>query len=258
MHVAFGMLGFAAVLAATVVLEQKEAAFSGLVYRPALLLLVAGPLFISLISHKVEELLICGRTVWKAMRFSATRSRAVLHDELSRFAAEVRRGRPGEALAIAETAQHDLVQKLAPLVVKQYTPDDIERTAATASSVLASSMKRSEDVLTSLARVAPAVGLVGTTLGLITLLADLRNFEHLGPSMALALLCTLYGLVLANGIYQPLARLVHVHAVATLEEARLLSRALILVGEGKPLADVRALFGADGAEAAARAEVALG
>jgi chemotaxis protein MotA len=258
MHVAIGMLGFAAVLAATVLLEQKDAAFSGLVYRPALLLLVLGPLFISLISHKLEELAISARTVWKAMRFSATRSRAVLHDELARFAAEVRRGRPGEALAIAEGAQHDLVRQLAPLVVKQYTPDDIERTASTASTVLASAMKRSEDVLTSLARVSPAVGLVGTTLGLITLLADLRNFEHLGLSMALALLCTLYGLVLANGVYQPLARLVHVHAVATIEEARLLSRALILVGEGKPLADVRALFGVDAAESAARAEVALG
>ncbi|MGZ6125040.1 MAG: MotA/TolQ/ExbB proton channel family protein [Myxococcales bacterium] len=258
MHVAIGMLGFAAVLAATVLLEQREAAFSGLFYRPALLLLCAGPLFISLVSHKVEELFICVRTVWKAMRFSATRSRAILHDELSRFAAEVRRGRPGEALAIAEGAQHDLVRQLAPLVVKQYAAEDIERTANTASSVLASSMKRSEDVLTSLARVAPAVGLVGTTLGLITLLKDLRNFDHLGPSMALALLCTLYGLVLANGIYQPLARLVHVHAVATLEEARLLSRALLLVGEGKPLADVRALFGVEPSDAAARAEVALG
>ena len=150
------------------------------------------------------------------------------------------------------------MRQLAPLVVKQYSPEDIERTAATASSVLASTMKRSEDVLTALARVAPAVGLVGTTLGLITLLKDLRNFDRLGPSMALALLCTLYGLVLANGLYQPLARLVHVHAVATLEEARLLSRGLILVGEGKPLADVRALFGSDGIEAAPRAEVALG
>jgi chemotaxis protein MotA len=258
MHVAFGMLGFAAVLAATVMLEQKEAAFSGLLYRPALLLLCAGPLFISLISHKIEELGTCGRFLWKAVRFSAARSRALLHDELARFAAEVRRGRPGEALALAEGSQHELLRQLAPLVVKQYSPDDIERTASTASTVLASGMKRSEDVLTSLARVAPAVGLVGTTLGLITLLKDLRNFEHLGPSMALALLCTLYGLVLANGVYQPLARLVHVHAVATMEEARLLSRALILVGEGKPLADVRALFGGDAAETAARAEVALG
>jgi chemotaxis protein MotA len=258
MHVAFGMLGFAAVLAATVLLEQREAAFSGLVYRPALLLLCAGPLFVSLISHKFEELAICARTIVKATRFSATRSRATLHDELTRFAAEVRRGRPGEALALAESAEHELLRQLAPLVVKQYAPEDIERTASTASSVLVSSMKRSEDVLTSLARVAPAVGLVGTTLGLISLLKDLRNFDHLGPAMALALLCTLYGLVLANGLYQPLARLVHVHAVATLEEARLLSRALLLVGEGKPLADVRALFAVDGRESAARAEVALG
>jgi len=258
MHVAVGMLGFAAVLAATVLLEQREAAFSGLIYRPALLLLCVGPLFISLISHKLEEMAVCTRTIWKAMRFSAVRSRAILHDELSRFAAGVRRGRPAEALAIAEGAQHELLRQLAPLVVKQYSPDDIERTAATASTVLASVMKRSEDVLTSLARVSPAVGLVGTTLGLITLLKDLRNFDHLGPSMALALLCTLYGLVLANGVYQPLARLVHVHAVVTMEEARLLSRALILVGEGKPLADVRALFGDDGSGSAPRVEMALG
>ena len=258
MHVAFGILGFAAVLAATVLLEQKEANFSGLFYRPALLLLCAGPLFISLISHKVDELGTSARTLWKAVRFSAVRSRAILQDEVSRFAAEVRRGRPVEALAVAEDARHDLVRQLAPLVVKQYSPEDIERTAATASTVLASAMKRSEDVLTSLARVAPAVGLVGTTLGLITLLSDLRNFEHLGPSMALALLCTLYGLVLANGLYQPLARLVHVHAVATMEEARLLSRALILLCEGKPLGDVRALFGGEAAESAGRAEVALG
>ena len=258
MHVAAGMLGFAAVLAATVLLEQRESSFSGLFYRPALLLLCAGPLFISLISHKLEEIGVCVRTVRRAMRFSAIRSRALLHEELSRFAAEVRRGRHGEALAIAEGAQHDLVRQLAPLVVKQYAPEELERTANAATAVLASAMKRSEDVLTSLARVAPAVGLVGTTLGLITLLKDLRNFDHLGPSMALALLCTLYGLVLANGVYQPLARLVHVHAVATLEEARLLSRALILVGEGKPLADVRALFGVEAPEGALRAEVALG
>jgi len=258
MHVLAGMLGFAAVLAATVLLEQKESSFNSLLYRPALLLLCAGPLFISLISHKLEELRVCARTVRRAMRFSAIRSRAILHDELSRFAAEVRRGRHGDALAIAEGAQHDLVRQLAPLVVKQYSPEELERTANAASAVLASSMRRSEDVLTSLARVAPAVGLVGTTLGLITLLKDLRNFDHLGPSMALALLCTLYGLVLANGLYQPLARLVHVHAVATLEEARLLSRALILVGEGKPLADVRALFGVEAPEGAVRAEVALG
>ncbi len=72
------------------------------------------------------------------------------------------------------------------------------------------------------------------------------------------MLCTLYGLVLANALYAPLARLVHVQAVATLEEAKLLTRALILVSEGKPLADVRALFGETAAEAADRVGLAVG
>jgi hypothetical protein len=49
-----------------------------------------------------------------------------------------------------------------------------------------------------------------------------------------------------------------VHAVATQEEARLLSRALILVGEGKPLADMRALFSLESGGNTVRAEVALG
>jgi hypothetical protein len=48
--------------------------------------------------------------------------------------------------------------------------------------------------------------------------------------------------LLANGLYQPLARLLHTRAAALQEESRLLTRALILIGEGKPLADARALF----------------
>ncbi len=242
MHAIFGLTGFAIVLAITIALEQANAAFTGLFYGPACLLLVAGPLFISLVSHKLDELSGTLRMVGRAIRFAPARSRESLYEELTRFAAEVRRGRPAEALAIADSSDNDLLRKLAPLVVRQYKADELERSAATAIAVAASSMKRSEDVLTSLARVAPAVGLVGTTLGLISLLKDLHNFEQLGPSMALALLCTMYGLLLANAVYQPLARLVHVHSSVRLEEARLLLRALLLLTEGKPLADVRALF----------------
>ena len=242
MHVIFGLAGLVGVLTATIILEQSNTAFTGVFYAPACLLLVMGPLFISLVSHKLDELSGTLRMVGRAIRFAPARSREGLYDELTRFAAEVRRGRAGEALAIADGSDNDLMRKLAPLVVRQYKAEELERTAATAIAVAASSMKRSEDVLTSLARVAPAVGLVGTTLGLIALLKDLHNFEQLGPAMALALLCTLYGLLLANAIYQPLARLVHVHSSVRTEEARLLLRALLLLTEGKPLADLRALF----------------
>jgi chemotaxis protein MotA len=242
MHVVAGILGFAAVLAGTVALQRADGGFAGFFYPPAALLIGVGPLFIALVSSKMQEMVECAREIARSIGFSAARSRAALAEELGRFASELRRGRAAEALAAADSSAHPLLRSLAPLAVKQYAADELERTASAAAFAQVSRLKRNEDVLTALARVAPATGLVGTTLGLISLLKDLRNFEQLGPSMALALLCTLYGLLLANGVYQPLARLLHVRATALQEESRLLTRALILVGEGKPLADARALF----------------
>jgi chemotaxis protein MotA len=253
MHVVIGLLGLAAVLAATVSMDGAHT-FGGFLHRPALLLLLLSPPFVALTSYRPEELWETVRAVFRAVRRSPSRVRAELYEDLSRFAADYRRGRPAEALATADGSEHPLFRQLAPLVVRQYAAGEIERTASAAAYCLSSSFKRSEDVLTSLARVAPAMGLVGTTLGLIGLLRDLSNFTQLGPSMALALLCTLYGLVLANGLYQPLARMVHAQSLASSEDARLLTRGLALLAEGKPIADVRNLFGAPAADAALRIE----
>jgi chemotaxis protein MotA len=225
MHVIIGLLGLAAVLVATVSNEGAHT-FTGYLHRPALLLLLLAPPLVALTSYRPEELWETVRSVLRAVRRSPARARAGLYEDLSRFAAEHRRGRPAEALAVAESSEHPLFRQLAPLVLRQYASGEIERTAGAAAYCLSSSFKRSEDVLTSLARVAPAMGLVGTTLGLIGLLRD----------------CTLYGLVLANGLYQPLARMVHAHSLSCAEDARLLSRALALLAEGKPVADVRNLF----------------
>jgi len=241
MHVFVGLAGLAAVFYATIVSGQSHA-FGGFLHKPALILLGLAPPFIALVSYRPEELFDTVRSILRALRRSPSQARTELFDDLTRFASEVRRGRPAEALAAAERSTHALVQKIAPLVVKQYEPREIESTASAASYVAGSTLKRSEEILTTLARVAPAMGLVGTTLGLITLLRDLSDFSQLGPSMALALLCTLYGLVLANAVYQPFARLVHSYILVTAEEARLVTRALTLVAEGKPIADVKNLF----------------
>jgi chemotaxis protein MotA len=241
MHVVFGIALLAAVLTATVQLGHTGT-FSGIFYGPAMLLVGLGPWCMAITSYRYEELATCAKSLWHAGRFNAARSRARLFDELSRFAAAVLSRQTAQALEQADRAQSELLRTLGPLVIRQYSGDDLERTATAAAFVQASRFKRSEDVFTTLARVAPATGLVGTVLGLISLLRDLQRFEQLGPSMALALLCTLYGLVLANGVYQPLARLIHAYTAVTLEESRLATRALLLVASGKPLADVRRLF----------------
>ncbi|RVT43349.1 MotA/TolQ/ExbB proton channel family protein [Sphingobium algorifonticola] len=57
----------------------------------------------------------------------------------------------------------------------------------------------------SLADSAPALGMAGTIIGLIGMFAAMDDPARIGPAMALALLTTLYGVVLANLIAAPVA-----------------------------------------------------
>lgn len=52
---------------------------------------------------------------------------------------------------------------------------------------------------------APAWGMIGTLIGLVLMLGNLEDPTTLGPNMAVALLTTLYGTVLANLVFIPMA-----------------------------------------------------
>ncbi|MBI4212622.1 MAG: MotA/TolQ/ExbB proton channel family protein [Deltaproteobacteria bacterium] len=78
-------------------------------------------------------------------------------------------------------------------------------------------------ILQGLATIAPAVGMTGTILGLLKLLRELHAFETLGSNMALAFITALYGLLIGNFIFIPLANKLN---EAREESMQLLTQAL--------------------------------
>lgn len=60
-------------------------------------------------------------------------------------------------------------------------------------------------ILRKAADVAPAMGLIGTLIGLVQMLGNLSDPNSIGPGLAVALLTTFYGAVLANMVFAPLA-----------------------------------------------------
>lgn len=51
----------------------------------------------------------------------------------------------------------------------------------------------------------PAMGMIGTLIGLVAMLANMSDPKAIGPAMAVALLTTLYGAMQANCLFMPLA-----------------------------------------------------
>lgn len=62
-----------------------------------------------------------------------------------------------------------------------------------------------QGVLKLMSSYSPAFGMIGTLIGLILMLADLSDPNSIGPNMSVALITTLYGSLLSNGIFLPWA-----------------------------------------------------
>jgi chemotaxis protein MotA len=65
--------------------------------------------------------------------------------------------------------------------------------------------KFGSEIFSTMATFAPAMGMMGTLIGLVQMLQQMDDPSSIGPAMAVALLTTFYGVVLANLICLPFA-----------------------------------------------------
>ena len=85
---------------------------------------------------------------------------------------------------------------------------EFEKIRATMENELRSTINRHKvgrEILEGMGQAAPAFGMIGTLIGLVQMLASMEDPSSIGPAMAVALLTTLYGALLANVIFLPLA-----------------------------------------------------
>jgi chemotaxis protein MotA len=91
------------------------------------------------------------------------------------------------------------------MVVDGTPAEDVERIMRREVQGAAQRQARSIAIIKKAADIAPAMGLIGTLVGLIQMLANLDDPNTIGPSMAVALLTTFYGALLSNVVFTPLA-----------------------------------------------------
>jgi chemotaxis protein MotA len=98
-----------------------------------------------------------------------------------------------------------LLVKAIAYVIDNTPADQIERALKLELQATLVRHRAAADILRRGGEVAPAMGLIGTLVGLVQMLANLSNPASIGPAMAVAILATLYGAVLANMVLLPLA-----------------------------------------------------
>ncbi len=102
--------------------------------------------------------------------------------------------------------EHDFLKK-GVLMVADGTEEQLVRSVLeTEIQFMKRRHQLGQGVFKGMGTMAPAFGMIGTLIGLVAMLQNLSDPGAIGPAMAVALLTTFYGAVLANVIFLPLAR----------------------------------------------------
>lgn len=97
------------------------------------------------------------------------------------------------------------LKKGAQMIADGYDESFIRETMELARDQYLTRLSEGKRVFKSLGDAAPAFGMIGTLVGLVQMLANMDDPAAIGPAMAIALLTTLYGAILANLVCLPIA-----------------------------------------------------
>lgn len=108
-------------------------------------------------------------------------------------------------VAEVEMLDNEFLKRGLELVAEGASDDEIRYVLETEIAFTMERHKKGRELFTAMGMYAPAFGMIGTLIGLVQMLLHLDDPTKIGRPMAMALVTTFYGVILANLIFLPLA-----------------------------------------------------
>lgn len=180
------------------------APFSAFIDIPSILVVIGGSIAAGLICFPLKSMIGSPKVALKTF-FNKPEDKLKLIKQIVALAETARRdGLLALESKIAEI-ENPLVKTGIQMAVDGSTPDVVEQVLRTDGEAMAVRHREGKAIMDQMGRFAPAYGMIGTLLGLIMMLADMSDPSKLGAGMAVALITTLYGAIMANVFFCPFA-----------------------------------------------------
>jgi len=174
------------------------------VHVPSMLIVFGGTVAATLVNFPLSDVLGVLHVVQKALFHKAP----MPHEAIEQIVGLAEKMRRQGLLALDRelgTIEDGFLRKGIQLAVDGSEPDTIREILSMELSSLEDRHKRGQGIFTAMGTYAPAFGMIGTLIGLVKMLKSLDDPTQIGGGMAVALITTFYGALLANLIFLPIA-----------------------------------------------------
>ena len=189
----FGVVGYAMVLGGGVGM---------FVDVPSILITFMGSIFVGMMKFNIGQFFLAFKVAGKAFMYKGDK----LDDLILKSVELADAARKGGFLALeAAEIPNTFMKKGIDMLVDGHDADVVRSVMEKDIDLTEERHTNAIKVFRALGDLGPAMGMIGTLVGLVAMLSNKSDPKSIGPAMAVALLTTLYGAILANMFAIPIA-----------------------------------------------------
>lgn len=233
----FGFLASLAVFIISVIMSFSNAAV--ILDIHAALIVIGGTLAVTLVCFPLQQITGLLRVFFHRLLGKNKRDQVALIREIVRMSEAYRKGK--KSFQATLTSIQDPFLRGAGEVLywleAEVSREELRHLLTNRVKTQLSLQLEEAKVFRTMAKFPPAFGLMGTTMGMIALLQSLGNVNAknmIGPSMSIALVATLYGLVLTNFIFVPIAENLTKQSKEEMIFKTIIVEGIMLIADNKP------------------------
>ena len=194
-----GLVGAFGLVLTTIFLGGNAAGFVDI---PSVVVVVGGTFAVTFVMFPLGVVINAIKVGMKTLLFKSNDAQEIIH-LLGKLAETARR----ESLVALEKVniENQFLKKGVMLVVDGSSDSLVRSVMEIELDFMKQRHRQGQAVFKGMGTMAPAFGMIGTLIGLVNMLSNLSDPSSIGPAMAVALLTTFYGAVLANVVFLPMA-----------------------------------------------------
>lgn len=212
-----GLVGTFGIIAAAIIIGGSAMVFINI---PSLLIVILGTLTAVMIKFPLGHFLGMVKVGLKSLLHKQEDPVALINEAVEM--ANIAR-RQGVLALEGREVGNPFLQKGIQLLADGQSPEFVHKVLNREIDLAVGRHEGSIQIFKAMGDIAPAMGMIGTLVGLVQMLSNMDDPKSIGPAMAVALLTTLYGAIMANVFALPIA-----DKLAWRSEEERLNRQLIL------------------------------
>lgn len=198
------LLGIFSAFGLFVIAINSSGGMSAFISIPSLMIVAGGTLGATFISYPLKDVLRVGGILKNAI----FQKKHVPQDLIPVFVNFANKARKEGVLSLEGTVsktKDPFLKKGIQMAVDGLEPHGIKEILETEMEFIRARHRLGVDIFTSMGAFSPAMGLIGTLIGLVQMLQSMDDPGSIGPAMALALITTFYGALMANVLFLPIS-----------------------------------------------------